>query len=301
MCRIIFLLLVCIIMCTNKVYAKDIRLAFVGDISSQDVRVSLDLEEMLSQEDILLFGNLETVVSSTELKGSKCLENSKNCFAFIVDESITKRLKDLGFDFLSTANNHMLDFGQEGLTTTYSSLDRNKLLYSGFGKGYSSYIHEYNKICFTAFSTNKGYNNIIDVQESAQFIFRLKNKEKCDFLVVSFHGGCEGKNYAHVPNKEEFCYNENRGDVKKFSYAAIDNGADIVFGHGPHVLRPTEKYKEKYIFYSLGNFSVNSRTRTDGSLGQSLIIQGTLQSNLNFNLLSSIPIEIVNGITKIKK
>ena len=57
----------------------------------------------------------------------------------------------------------------------------------------------------------------------------------CDIVIVSFHGGAEGAQFQNVPRTNEIFYGENRGDVYKFSHTLIDAGADIVFGHGPHV------------------------------------------------------------------
>ena len=62
------------------------------------------------------------------------------------------------------------------------------------------------------------------------------------------------KRQLHVPFREEFFYGENRGDVAAFSRAVIDAGADLVIGHGPHVPRGVELYRDRLIAYSLGNF-----------------------------------------------
>lgn len=66
-----------------------------------------------------------------------------------------------------------------------------------------------------------------------------------DIVVVSFHGGAEGRAFTHVPHKMETAFGENRGDVEKFAHTAIDAGADVVYGHGPHVPRAAELYKDK--------------------------------------------------------
>jgi poly-gamma-glutamate synthesis protein (capsule biosynthesis protein) len=66
-------------------------------------------------------------------------------------------------------------------------------------------------------------------------------KQRADFVIVSMHAGTE---YADKPDDSQV----------NFAHAAIDAGADLVIGHHPHVVQTMEKYKEKYIFYSLGNF-----------------------------------------------
>ena len=83
----------------------------------------------------------------------------------------------------------------------------------------------------------------------SEIFFEVSNlndlDKKCDIIVVSFHGGAEGSAAQHVPNTVEKYYGENRGNLVKFTHAAIDAGADVIFGHGPHVLRAMELYKNK--------------------------------------------------------
>lgn len=300
-------------------HAENMRVAFTGDINSKEIALSEELENFFTNNDLLLFGNLETVIYNKDLKSVKCKSSSKNCYAFKQNERLAERLNHLGYDFLSTANNHIYDFGNDGLDSTYSALDKYNIMYSGPQQKFS-YIYktmEHNsaslrsagmshtsgikKICFAAFSTNRGYQNIIEVEKSSRFVSELKSENGCNFVVVSFHGGCEGKKFTTVPGKQEFCYGENRGDVRKFAHNVIENGADVVFGHGPHVLRPTEIYKGVYIFYSLGNFSVNNRTRVDGISGESFIPILTVDEKFKVIDYEKILTQIDRGVVKIRK
>ena len=81
----------------------------------------------------------------------------------------------------------------------------------------------------------------------------------CDIVMVSFHGGAEGKDHMHITRESEFFYGEDRGNVWEFAHMTIDAGADLVIGHGPHVPRAMELYKERLICYSLGNFCTYAR------------------------------------------
>ena len=76
-----------------------------------------------------------------------------------------------------------------------------------------------------------------------------------DVVIVSFHGGAEGATVMHVPFTEEEYYGEPRGDVALFAHRMVDAGADLIVGHGPHVVRGIERYKDRLIAYSLGNFA----------------------------------------------
>ena len=91
--------------------------------------------------------------------------------------------------------------------------------------------------------------------------------DSCDIVIVSFHGGAEGADYQNVTRETETFYGENRGNVYEFSHRMIDAGADIVFGHGPHVTRAIEVYKDRFIAYSLGNFCTYRRFNLTGPNG----------------------------------
>ena len=95
----------------------------------------------------------------------------------------------------------------------------------------------------------------------------------CDIVIVSFHGGAEGAQYQNVPRTNELFYGENRGDVYAFSHALIDAGADMIFGHGPHVTRAIEVYKDRFIAYSLGNFCTYRGISVNGVNGLAPIIK----------------------------
>jgi hypothetical protein len=97
-------------------------------------------------------------------------------------------------------------------------------------------------------------------------------KRDNDLVIVSFHGGGEGSLAARLPFGNEIFLGENRGNVIQFSRAAVDAGADVVLGHGPHVLRAMELYKGKLIVYSLGNFAVYRLFNVKGLTGISTII-----------------------------
>ena len=60
------------------------------------------------------------------------------------------------------------------------------------------------------------------------------------------------KKYQHVTREREYFYGENRGNVYEFSHAMIDAGADMIFGHGPHVARAIEVYKNRFYCLQLG-------------------------------------------------
>jgi hypothetical protein len=78
----------------------------------------------------------------------------------------------------------------------------------------------------------------------------------------------------------EVAWGEQRGDVKALARAAVDAGADLVIGHGPHVLRAVEVYKGRLVAYSLGNFMGYAQFGTEGGFGgHTVILDATLAAN----------------------
>jgi hypothetical protein len=103
-----------------------------------------------------------------------------------------------------------------------------------------------------------------------------------DIVIVSFHGGAEGRNVTRLPFAEEEYFDEPRGDVVKFSRMMIDAGADLILGHGPHVVRAIERYKNRLIAYSLGNFATYYGISVEGIKGLGPILVVTLDGEGNF-------------------
>ena len=101
-------------------------------------------------------------------------------------------------------------------------------------------------------------------------------------VIVTFHGGAEGSDKTHVPQGTESFLGENRGDLRRFTHAVIDAGADLVVGSGPHVMRGMEMYKGRLIAYSMGNFAGYSVFSLGGVLSTSGVLQVTLNPDGSF-------------------
>ena len=124
--------------------------------------------------------------------------------------------------------------------------------------------------------------------------------DTCDIVIVSFHGGAEGADFQHVPKTNEMFHGENRGDVYNFAHTMIDNGADVVFGHGPHVTRAIEVYKDRFISYSLGNFCTYGRFNLAGPNGLAPIVKINVDTSGRFLSGRIIPVyQTMAGRSKI--
>ncbi len=218
------------------------------------------------------FGNLEGTLFDGEGTPKTCNDSTK-CYVFRTPASYIRHFSDAGFDVLSIANNHSGDFGPSGRKGTKAVLKNAGIAFAGLEGTDETAIFERNgiKFGFCAFAPNSGTCDIRKIESAKAIVASLE--KQCDIVIVSFHGGAEGADNQHVSNKTEFYLEEDRGNVVKFSHAVIDAGADIVFGHGPHVTRAVELYKDRFIAYSLGNFCTYGRFSLNGPAGIAPIIE----------------------------
>jgi poly-gamma-glutamate capsule biosynthesis protein CapA/YwtB (metallophosphatase superfamily) len=129
------------------------------------------------------------------------------------------------------------------------------------------------KIAFIGFGHNSIVPNVNELDAARRHV--EKAKAEADIVVVSFHGGGEGIAAQRVPNGPETYFGESRGNLRAFARAVIDAGADLVLGHGPHVLRGMEIYKDRLIVYSMGNFATYG-FGTGAELGLTAVFEVTL-------------------------
>jgi poly-gamma-glutamate capsule biosynthesis protein CapA/YwtB (metallophosphatase superfamily) len=246
-----------------------------------------EVNPILNNADVT-FGNLEGVVLNNGGNPKYC-KDPKICYIFRSPEKLMSNLVDAGFDVMSTANNHAGDFGDPGRKNTMKVLDSLNIKHAGFtDTPYVTFTKEGMKYGFVAFAPNTGTVSINDLNYAKEIVAHLDSIS--DIVIVSFHGGAEGSKYQNVIRKNEYFYGENRGDVYKFAHTVIDAGADVVFGHGPHVTRAVEVYKERFITYSLGNFCTYARFNLSGDNGIAPIIKVKTNEFGKFLYADIIPI-----------
>lgn len=226
----------------------------------------------------LVMGNLEQPLTD-DTGASKCGSPARSgCFAFRSPPSYAGHLKDGGFQLMNLANNHAKDFGTEGNRNTIEALEGAGLKYTGAEDQITTVEIKGIKIAVIGFSPYAGANNLNDLAHTKTIVKQAK--QAADLVVVQAHMGAEGVTRNHVKPGTENYLGENRGDPIKFTHAVIDAGADLVIGHGPHVLRGMEFYKGKLIAYSLGNFAGGGHTLSkDGILKYAGILRVTLNKD----------------------
>lgn len=139
-----------------------------------------------------------------------------------------------GIDMISLANNHVYDYGLQGLTDTIAAAESADLIWGDNNNPviYEKYGYRIAILCS---------NIMIKANIDRLFETLTALSETTDFQIVYFHGGTE-RVYTPPAN------------IISFSHRCVDSGADLVIGHHPHVLQPTERYNGVNIVYSLGNF-----------------------------------------------
>ena len=238
-----------------------------------------DVGPVLRQADLAV-GNLEGTLLDEDVTTDK--DDKPNHYAFRTPTAFARRLKEAGFDFLSMANNHAHDFGEDGIRSTEHCLDSLGIRYAGLvGRGESTVIERRGKrIGLCAFGHNYYTLSHLSLRTVKRVLDGLAGR--CDLVVVSFHGGAEGSKYSHLPDSMETFLSEERGYLRRLAHFCVDHGADVVYGHGPHVVRATEVYKGRFIAYSLGNFCTPYGISVKGVAGYAPVIEITIDGQGRF-------------------
>lgn len=237
-----------------------------------------DAKQLLRKADLTL-GNLE----GTLCDGGKSTKGSgPNSYSFRTPTSYAHLLKECGFDYLSMANNHANDFGLEGIESTEKCLKAQNILFSGIAGRVETAVIERKglKIGLCAFGHNSYTLKHTDLQIVEGILDRLV--KETDIVIVSFHGGAEGRTKNHLPSGPETFLGENRGSLRQLAHFCIDHGADVVYGHGPHVTRAIEVYKGRFVAYSLGNFCTPYNVSLTGISGYAPLVKIGIDSKGRF-------------------
>ncbi len=219
--------------------------------------------DLFSKDDLTIV-NLEGDFTDYNVKVEKK-------FNFKAPKEYRNVLTEGSVEVVSFANNHTHDYGETGYKDTINALNEINMPYYGYDK---YLIKEVNgiKIGFLGFLDIFG-ERFNDVKKAINYL----KENNCDLIIASMHWGIE---YDYEQSKEQV----------KMGHFLIDNGVDLVIGHHPHIVQGIEKYNNKYILYSLGNFSFggNSKPRDmDTYIWQQTFtfINGKLELDDNINII----------------
>ncbi|MBX7113823.1 MAG: CapA family protein [Myxococcaceae bacterium] len=292
--RLLFLLAVVAV--TPSFAADTLRIRAVGDVMlgttvpeghlpPDDGAHLLDDVASLLQDADVTFANMEGPLCDNGTT-SKC-KSPTNCYAFRSPTRYGKYVKEAGVDLVSTANNHSGDFGEVCRRETEATLDALGIVWSGPPGSIGTLEKNGRRIGLVAFHTSAGCNDVNQLDSAVALVKQAKAKH--DWVIVSFHGGAEGTQATRVVKGKEMYLGENRGDLVTFTHAVIDAGADLVLGHGPHVLRALEVYRGRLIVYSMGNFATYGRFNLSGPLGVGMVMEVELANDGTFTRGKILP------------
>jgi len=254
--------------------SDNINLLFAGDFvppDDEEIFISDDLRAVLKDKDFSMV-NLETPLTLSKNKIEKTGNNFKR------HPSVIKHLKDFLFDAVTLSNNHIRDYGDQGVTDTIETCKHNNILTVGAGrnveeaatplrlnlKGKKISVLNYSEQEYNIATEKKAGANLFDLID---VVYQIKTEKQLnDFVIVIYHGGLE---FHHVPLP----------GLKKSLEFLIDNGADAVICHHTHVAGVHEVYKEKPICFGLGNFIFDYKVLTALKLHQGYIVRLLLIGN----------------------
>lgn len=205
-----------------------------------------------------------------------------NCFAFQAPPQNVAGLRAAGIDVVNLANNHAFDFGASGQAQTIAALSGAGIASTGRPGEIAILRLPHARVAFVGFSAYPWSAPIADLS-AVRALVRAAARQ-ANVVVAFVHAGAEGPSQTRTPNRDEIAFGEHRGNPRAFAHAAIDAGADLVVGSGPHVLRGIELDRGRLIAYSLGNlagfhnFGIGPVTGTSALLSVRLGPDGTFMS-----------------------
>jgi poly-gamma-glutamate capsule biosynthesis protein CapA/YwtB (metallophosphatase superfamily) len=277
---------------TSMPAAKPVTMIAVGDINlgrrtgQEILKGNVDfpfanIADTLSGADIT-FGNLESQIRNT----GGVTQDPNNEYRFSGPVEGAASLKHAGFDIVSTANNHMWDYGLDGLTQTLGALDQAGISHVGAtldpASNPTALFKEVNgqKFGFIAVTDLlNGYDAkaspYVTMASNPKVLDLIREtRPKVDWLIVSMHAGIEYQ--SHESTRQE-----------ELAHSFVDAGADFVIGHHPHVRQPLEAYHGKLIIYSLGNFAFWQPFSNETKTGSLLRITfNSDKKTLSYNLFA---------------
>lgn len=229
------------------------KILFLGDLFYNYDSVAEDIEELsewIKENNCVTVLNMEGVIKYD--KGTPIEKRGPNLAS---DESIIDVLKKLNTVGVCLANNHTMDFDREALLNTIKLLDENGIKHCGAGENLKSALKPMGldingeKIAVLNFGWDIEETVYADEntagcapRDEKIILNAVKNSVLQGYRVAaSLHWGFE---YNRLPMPFDI----------SLAHKLIDNGCELVIGHHPHCVQPMEKYKDSYIYYSLGNF-----------------------------------------------
>ncbi|MBP7460326.1 MAG: CapA family protein [Candidatus Delongbacteria bacterium] len=236
----------------------------------------------------MVMGNLEGAMTTHPECRKKPYKG--RIYAFRIPPGYAAELKTAGFTLFSLANNHALDFGNPGLIETHDRLNRQGILTIGEKNQIESVTIRGKRIALIGISWLSYHTSFYYQPEKALDLIRQADST-ADIVILSIHGGAEGESVMEIPDSNEMMLTEPRGNLYRFCHSAVEAGADLILGHGPHVVRGMKRIQDRLVAFSLGNFLTHGTFNTTGQNRNTLILEAELDSVGRFMRGQIIPMQ----------
>lgn len=268
---------------------SDVNISFVGDISLADNFEIIPYYDfrgegvfgILSTEVVDRMKNSDIMVANNEFAVTNSNDKINKLYNFKAKPERLNIYKEMGVDLVSTANNHVYDYGEEGLLDTIKYLEEYDIPNVGAGSNINEAKEAYYFIAggykFSFISASRAEKNVVtpNADENKPGIFWCydsdlligtikEEKEKSDFVIVLIHWGREDSHELEDVQKET-------------GKLYIDAGADLIIGAHAHVLQGFEFYNNKLIAYNLGDFIFNRESKDTGILSINIDKNGNME------------------------
>jgi hypothetical protein len=212
------------------------------------------LRPLLADADVVLL-NVEAAIGEGRINRRKCTPGSTACFAFRSPVAAAQAMRNVAPERArvigNVANNHARDDGDIGRRNTVRHLEAAGVQATGLDTIATPVVTARgDTVAFLGFAqwTGPDPRNTAAVRRHVR-----RAADEYRRVVVTMHMGAEGRGRQSTPDARETFVGEDRGNVVAFARAAVESGADLVIGHGPHVMRAAEWRDSALVFYSLGN------------------------------------------------
>jgi len=203
----------------------------------------------------------------------KCSATSTSCYAFRQPVEAAQAFRAVAPQAAvvgGIANNHAMDAGLAGWRQTATHLTAAGVFVTGADTLPTMIpVAEGDSVAVLAFSTFSAGPNARDLAAVHRHVARAAARTRR--VVVAVHHGAEGPGAQRTADRVETAFGENRGNPVAFARTAVDAGASLVVGHGPHVLRAAEWRGNALVFYSLGNLLTNGSFSVSGPSGRGAV------------------------------
>lgn len=227
----------------------------------------------------LRFANFEgTLFDGAPPRDAKA--GGANRYIFRTPTRMGARLSEAGFNVVSLANNHAMDFGRAGVNSTKKTLQALGIQYSSKDGEVAEFNVNGVRVAVLATDFYPGRRSITAPAATLAEITALKADH--EIVIVSCHAGGEGAGAERTRNANEIFLGENRGNSVDFARRAVMAGADLILMHGPHVPRGMEVYRDRLIVYSLGNFLTEKGISVAGRAGLAPLVRIDLEDDGRF-------------------